>query len=289
MANLKDIRTRIGSVSTTRQITSAMKMVSAAKLKKGQNAITRLRPYSRKLQEILDCLCSGEGQIVNPYTQKNDSNKVLFVVLSANRGMCGAFNSNIAKQVKQLTKLPDYEGKDISYYFIGKKVYDLYRKTDVEFYRENETEIFEDLTSVNASKLAEDIMKDFLQGEFCKVVIVYNKFKNAGVQHLTHDQFLPLKLKQVSEDFGADYIYEPNEQNLINVVIPKVLKIKFFRILLDSKASEEGARMTSMHKATDNATEMLRDLKLVYNKARQAAITNEILEISGGAEALKNK
>ena len=288
MPNLKDIRTRISSITTTKQITSAMKMVSASKLKKSQNAITRLRPYSSKLQEILDRLCSGKGKIVNPFTQQNESEKVLFIVISANRGMCGAFNSNIAKKVKEISTSPEYEDKEKTYFFIGKKVYDLFKKKDIDFYDENLTQIFDHLTSDNAGKIADIIMRDYIDGDFGKVVIVYNRFKNAGVQILTDEVYLPLTLKKGEEEnVSTDYIYEPDEETLISDIIPMVLRIKMFRILLDSKASEEGARMTSMHKATDNATEMLRDLKLVYNKARQAAITNEIIEISSGAEALK--
>ena len=293
MANLKVIRIRITSVKSTRQITSAMKMVSAAKLRKAQDKIVRLRPYANKLYEILVGLSQSlaDSEIENIYGRTSLPGKVLIVVITSNRGLCGAFNSNVIKEVKRLIaeKYGDqYQKGNLRLLTIGKKGYDYFRKLDVPMLGE-QNDLLNDLTFENVSVLAESIMKSFAAGEFDRVELVYNQFKNAAVQYLTDEVFLPVqevsagKLKTVP----VDYIYEPTKEEIVKELIPKSLKIQFYKALLDSFVSEHGARMTAMHKATDNATGMIRDLTLQYNKARQAAITNQILEVVSGAEALK--
>jgi F-type H+-transporting ATPase subunit gamma len=284
MANLKEIRNRISSVSSTMQITSAMKMVSAAKLKKAQDAITAMRPYSNKLTEILQSLSSSiDGD--NKYAQKRDVKKVLIVSITSNRGLCGGFNSNIFKKSTELANSV-YNDSDVSFVAIGKKGNDFLQKSfNVE---SNHIDIFDNLNMENVSLIAESLMEMFINEDFDKIDIVYNKFKNAATQVVVSEQFLPISDVEDNSNNNSDYIFEPSKKEIIEELIPKSLKNQLFKAIRDSWASEHGARMTAMHKATDNATELRDQLKLAYNQARQAAITNEILEIVGGAEALNN-
>jgi len=286
MANLKEIRNRIASVSSTMQITSAMKMVSAAKLKKAQDAITAMRPYSDKLSELLQGLSSSmEAESGNQYSEVREINKVLVVVVTSNRGLCGAFNTNVIKQSSALIG-GKYAGKEVDIMAIGKKGDDvLGKKFNVIA---NHSDIYDDLTFDNVAAIAEDLMKLFTDGTYDKIEIVYNKFKNAATQIVMTEQFLPIVPMEGDADLNGDYIFEPSKVEIIEQLIPKSLKTQLYKGIRDSFASEHGARMTAMHKATDNATELRDQLKLTYNKARQAAITNEILEIVGGAEALNN-
>ncbi|SHI31944.1 ATP synthase F1 subcomplex gamma subunit [Arenibacter nanhaiticus] len=286
MANLKEIRNRIASVSSTMQITSAMKMVSAAKLKKAQDAITAMRPYSDKLSELLQGLSSSmEAESGNQYSEVREINKVLVVVVTSNRGLCGAFNTNVIKQSTALIG-GKYAGKEVDIMAIGKKGDDILgKKYNVIA---NHSDIFDDLTFDNVAAIAEDLMKLFTDGTYDKIEIVYNKFKNAATQIVMTEQFLPIVPMEGEADLNGDYLFEPSKVEIIEQLIPKSLKTQLYKGIRDSFASEHGARMTAMHKATDNATELRDQLKLTYNKARQAAITNEILEIVGGAEALNN-
>lgn len=286
MANLKEIRNRISSVSSTMQITSAMKMVSAAKLKKAQDAITAMRPYSDKLTELLQNLSAGlDGDSGSNYADNREVNKVLIVAISSNRGLAGAFNSNIVKEAKRLAEIT-YAGKDVSFITIGKKANDIIRKSYTV--TTNNNQIFDELTFDNVAAIAENLMERFASGEVDKIEIIYNKFKNAATQIVTTEQFLPILPIETENASNADYIFEPSKLEIVEGLIPKALKTQLFKGIRDSVASEHGARMTAMHKATDNATELRDALKLQYNKARQASITNEILEIVGGAEALNN-
>lgn len=286
MANLKEIRNRISSVSSTMQITSAMKMVSAAKLKKAQDAITAMRPYSNKLTELLQSLSATlDADSGSKFAEQRDVNKVLVVAISSNRGLAGAFNSNIIKQVNVLLS-ETYAGKDVSILAIGKKVNDAFGKQGTII--ANKSEVFDDLTFDNVAEIAEMIMNKFTEGDFDKVELVYNSFKNAATQIVMTEQYLPIVPVESDANVNLDYIFEPSKQEIVETLIPKSLKTQLFKAIRDSFASEHGARMTAMHKATDNATELRDQLKLTYNKARQAAITNEILEIVGGAEALNN-
>jgi F-type H+-transporting ATPase subunit gamma len=287
MANLKEIRTRIASVNSTKQITSAMKMVSAAKLRKAQNAIVQLRPYANKLKELLSDISQNmDTNEDNVYAQKREIKNVLIVAISSNRGLCGAFNTNIIKKTVQLVR-EDYANQHVSIYAIGKKTRDFFGNKTNKLINSN-VEIYDELNFNTASVMAEAIMHDFVTKKYDKVILVYNEFKNAGVQILTDEQFLPIQTEDNSKQkFQKDYIFEPNKEYIVKELIPKSLKVQFFKALLDSHASEHGARMTAMHKATDNAIELLKHLRLNYNKARQSAITNEILEIVSGAEALK--
>ena len=282
MANLKEIRNRISSVSSTMQITSAMKMVSAAKLKKAQDAITAMRPYSDKLTQMLVNLSSSvdfENVYLSPRKVKNK----LVVCVTSNRGLCGAFNSNV---IKKCTEIANSSDESVSFLCIGKKGADILSKNYNVVQTNNE--IFDDLTFENISAIAEKLMSMFLNKEFDSVQIVYNKFKNAATQIVTQEQYLPIENSDSENDQkeSSDYIFEPSQVEIISELIPKSLKTQLYKSIRDSYASEHGARMTAMHKATDNATELRDQLKLTYNKARQAAITNEILEIVGGAEAL---
>ncbi len=282
MANLKEIRNRISSVSSTMQITSAMKMVSAAKLKKAQDAITAMRPYSDKLTQMLVNLSSSvdfENVYLSPRKVKNK----LVVCITSNRGLCGAFNSNV---IKKCTEIANSSDESVSFLCIGKKGADILSKNYNVVQTNNE--IFDDLTFENISAIAEKLMSMFLDKEFDSVQIVYNKFKNAATQIVIQEQYLPIENNDSENDQkeSSDYIFEPSQVEIISELIPKSLKTQLYKSVRDSYASEHGARMTAMHKATDNATELRDQLKLTYNKARQAAITNEILEIVGGAEAL---
>ena len=284
MANLKEIRSRIASVSSTMQITSAMKMVSAAKLKKAQDAITAMRPYADKLTELLQNLSANlDGDGGSRYAEIREVKKVLVVSISSNRGLCGAFNSNIVKQSVSLAQ-ESHAGKQVDFVTIGKKANDLLRKrfTIVS----NHNEIFDNLTFENVAQIAEALMQRFADGQYDRIDLVYNQFKNAATQTVMVEQFLPIQPSAEQAGTKGDYIYEPSEVEIVSQLIPKALKTQLYKAIRDSFASEHGARMTAMHKATDNASELRDQLKLTYNKARQAAITNEILEIVGGAEAL---
>jgi F-type H+-transporting ATPase subunit gamma len=291
MANLKEIRNRISSIGSTMQITSAMKMVSAAKLKKAQDAITKMRPYANKLTELLQSLSATlEDDIENVYAEQRIVSKVLIVAITSNRGLCGGFNSSVIKgSIKHIED--NYQGKQVDVFSIGKKGSDILSKNFTVIEKHNE--IFDDLTFNNVEVIAESIMDLFAKGKYDKIELVYNRFKNAATQILTYEQFLPIKLIEGAEvegkmNLSIDYIFEPNKTEIVLQLIPKSLKTQLYKAIRDSYASEHGARMTAMHKATDNATELRDELKLTYNKARQAAITNEILEIVGGAEALNN-
>jgi len=286
MANLKEIRTRISSVDSTKQITSAMKMVSAAKLRKAQDAIIHMRPYAEELEEILINVSQDTNPNENIYAKEREVKNVLVIPVASNRGLCGAFNANIVKKVLSLMQ-NEYKDFNLSFYPIGRKVGELLKSKKVEFDRSN-SHIFDHITFEKSAEIALEIMKDYADGKYDKIVFIYNKFKNAALQEVTVEQFLPIQIKKDSTAVLNDYIYEPEKETIIHDIIPKSLKTKVFKIILETNASEHGARMTAMHKATDNATELVKELLLQYNKARQAAITNEILEIVGGAEALKS-
>jgi F-type H+-transporting ATPase subunit gamma len=284
MANLKEIRNRITSVSSTMQITSAMKMVSAAKLKKAQDAITAMRPYAEKLTELLQSLSATlDGEVGGDYTAQREVKKVLLVAITSNRGLCGAFNSNVIKEIKNRTEF--YAGKQVDVFAIGKKGNDALSKTHKVHGHHNA--IFDHLTFENVAGIADNLTEKFLSGEYDRIELIYNQFKNAATQIVQTEQFLPLApIKSDVAVTAGDYIFEPSKEEIVLTLIPKSLKTQLYKGIRDSFASEHGARMTAMHKATDNATELRNQLKLTYNKARQAAITNEILEIVGGAEAL---
>ncbi len=292
MAGLKEIRTRIASVKTTRQVTSAMKMVSAAKLKKAQDAIIQIRPYAEKLHQILIALSTSlENVEDSPYTQQRNPQKILIVLISSNRGLCGGFNSNISKKAIELVNTKynqQYQLGKVSFICIGKQGMRQLKHRGMEIVGEKNN-LFDELTFENVSLISGEIMKAFRQGDYDRIEIVYNQFKNAAVQIQATEQFLPVELKVEGNESNNNYnfIYEPSKEYIIKELIPRSLKIQFYKALLDSHAAEHGARMTAMHQATDNATEIIRDLTLEYNKARQASITGEILEIVSGAEALK--
>ncbi len=285
MANLKEIRNRISSVGSTMQITSAMKMVSAAKLKKAQDAITAMRPYAEKLTELLQNLSATlDSDTGSKFSDQREVNRILIVAITSNRGLAGAFNSNIIKESKVFAT-ETYAGKEVDFYTLGKKGNDLLSKSNTVVVNNNA--IFDDLTFESTSEIAEALMDLFAQGKYDKIVLLYNNFKNAATQIVKSEQYLPILPPESSETASADYIFEPSKADIVEGLIPKSLKTQLFKALRDSVASEHGARMTAMHKATDNATELRDSLTLQYNKARQAAITNEILEIVGGAEALE--
>lgn len=289
MPSLKEVRNRITSVSSTQQITSAMKMVSAAKLRRAQDAITQMRPYAQKLREILENLSASLDSSEGIYSRKREVKKVLVVVITSNRGLCGGFNSSVIK--KAVADIRDnFAGAQVSYLTIGKKGNDFFRKTKyVQAFPElgNVNELFDGMNYVKTAPVAERIMKAFADGEFDKVVLYYNQFKNAAVQITQAEPFLPVEPTKGAKASKADYIFEPRKEEIVQDLIPRSLKTQLYKALLDSFASEHGARMTAMHKATDNAKDLLKALRISYNKARQTAITNEILEIVGGAEALK--
>ena len=300
MANLKEVRTRIESVNSTKQITSAMKMVAASKLRKSQNAIVALRPYAEKFGEILNRLLavSSQQSVVNG--QQSTVNRVLIVPLSSNKGLCGTFNANVIRETINLIKdeyLDFLDDNRVDILCVGSKVEEAlkFKKYPVIG---NENVLLDDLTYENAAAFAERLMKYYEDKKYSKIVFVYNQFKNAATQVLVKEQFLPIVSQQttdnghlsesVSESVSeSDYIYMPNKEELLGSMIPKSLKLQVYKILLDSFASEQGARMISMTQATDNATELLKELNLSYNKARQSAITNELVEIVSGANALK--
>jgi F-type H+-transporting ATPase subunit gamma len=286
MANLKEIRNRISSIGSTMQITSAMKMVSAAKLKKAQDAITAMRPYSSKLTELLQNLSATlDSDAGGAYSKQREVSKVLLVVITSNRGLCGGFNSSVIKETTQ-NIAANYQNVDVDLLTIGKKGNDILSKSYPVIDARND--IFDNLTYEYVAEVAEKIMKLYADGTYDKIEIIYNRFKNAATQIPQVEQFLPIKPVEGDTNASADYIFEPSKEKIVLELIPKSLKTQLYKSVRDSFAAEHGARMTAMHKATDNATELRDELKLTYNKARQAAITNEILEIVGGAEALKN-
>jgi F-type H+-transporting ATPase subunit gamma len=291
MPSLKEVRNKIISVGSTMQITSAMKMVSAAKLKRAQDAITQMRPYANKLKEILENVSASVDASENVYARNTNGKSVLIIAVSSNRGLAGAFNANVIKKTNQLIKT-DYVGYNVTVLPIGKKVQDAFRRTPYiisgQDLPHHTNELFDKLSFDNIAPVVEKIVDSFLNKQFDKVLIVYNQFRNAAVQITTEEQLLPIIATKAESktSTNTDYIFEPNQAYIVNELIPRSVKTQFYKALLDSFASEHGARMTAMHKATDNAKAMQRDLKITYNKARQAAITKEILEIVGGAEAL---
>ena len=292
MANLKEIRNRIASVDSTMQITSAMKMVSAAKLKRAQDAVTQMRPYSDKLQEILSNLSASIDMSENKYASDKEVKNVLLIAVTSNRGLCGGFNNNVIKETLRLAK-EDFAGKNVSVLSIGKKANDAFKRTEYNikgtYLPSGMQDLWNDLTFDNVAPKVEKIMQAYEDGHIDKVVLVYNHFKNVATQIVRSEQFLPIVPATNEDDSNTnlDYIFEPSKSEIVEDLIPKSLKIQVYSAMLDSHAGEHGARMTAMHKATDNAAELNKQLKIDYNKARQAAITNEILEIVGGAEALK--
>lgn len=293
MPSLKEVRNSIVSIGSTMQITSAMKMVSAAKLKRAQDAITQMRPYANKLKEILENVSASVDASENVYARNNGGKNVLIIPVSSNRGLAGAFNGNIIKKTNLLIK-EKYFDCNITVLPIGKKVQDAFKRTQYiitgQDLPHHLNEVFDGLNFAKSAPIAEKIMTAFATKQFDKVVLVYNQFKNAAVQVTTEEQFLPIEQSASSENkkVKGDYIFEPSKEYIVNELIPRSLKTQFYKALLDSFASEHGARMTAMHKATDNAKAMQKELKITYNKARQAAITKEILEIVGGAEALNS-
>ncbi|MBK6831115.1 MAG: ATP synthase F1 subunit gamma [Flavobacteriales bacterium] len=291
MANLKEVRGRIVSVNSTKQITAAMKMVSAAKLRRAQDAIVRMRPYAEKLQSILSNVSASLDSNEGKYSAQRPVKKVLLVPIVSNRGLAGAFNTQVFRLVRKAISDAKANGQEVAVMPIGKKAMDLYRRgglldanlpTDL-------SKLFDGLNFDAVAPVAELIMKQFAEGNYDRVVLFYNKFKNAAMQITTEEQYLPVlpAEKKAGSASKTDHIMEPDRATIVEEIVPKSLKIQLYKALLDSFASEHGARMTAMHKATDNADSLLKELKLSYNKARQAAITGEILEIVGGAEALK--
>ncbi|MFT4856126.1 MAG: F-type H+-transporting ATPase subunit gamma [Planctomycetota bacterium] len=287
MANLKEVKQRITSVVSTQQITKAMKMVSAAKLRRAQDKITQMRPYSQKLTQILNNVsAASEGAADIVYAEKREVNKVLIVPVTSDKGLCGAFNSNVIKACNA-SIIGQFAGKEITILPLGKKAYESFKKRDFtlisDFYQ-----VFGDLTFENVRSAAEYAMNAFLEGEYDQVVLVFNEFKNVATQFVQTEQFLPMSNADAEEEktTETDYILEPSRAYIIEELVPTSLKIQFYKAVLESNASEHGARMTAMDKATENAGDLLKELRLLYNRSRQAAITNEILEIVAGAEAL---
>lgn len=294
MPNLKEVRNRITSVSSTQQITSAMKVVSAAKLRRAQDAIVRMRPYANKLREVLENLSASLSSSEGVYSKERDVKKVLLVVVTSNRGLAGAFNTNVIKKANNLIR-NEYKGTKVEVLCIGKKGADFFRKSGTPFFEGDSSgkhnSLFDNLNFNAVAAVAESVMNHFVKGDYDKVEVIYNQFRNAAVQVTSAEQYLPVVASKEKGDKKAatvDYIFEPGKEEIVQDLIPLSLKTQLYKAVLDSHASEHGARMTAMHKATDNAKELLKSLKLSYNKARQAAITNEILEIVGGAEALNN-
>ncbi len=295
MPNLKAIRVRIASVKSTRQITSAMKMVSAAKLRKAQDKIVRLRPYANKLHDILVSLSQSlaESQVENIYGRVSPPEKILIIVITSNKGLCGAFNSNVMKETRRIVAdsyYDQFKKGNVRFLALGKKGFDNLRKLKFNIAGEY-NDLLNEVSFERTAGVAEKVMNSFVSGEYDRIEIIYNHFKNAAVQQLTREPFLPVETVSGTgsgpASVSADYIYEPGKEAIVQELIPKSLKIQFYKALLDSFVAENGARMTAMHKATDNATTMISELTMLYNKARQASITNQILEVVSGAEALK--
>ena len=284
MANLKEIRGRITSIGSTMQITSAMKMVSAAKLKKAQDAIVMLRPYSEKLTELIENVSAGADlEEVGTYTAEREVKRVLYIMVTSNRGLAGAFNSSVAKELNHQLNNSPYEVEILT---VGKKAYDAVKRNRTVY--GNESGVYDKLSFDAVANFTEQIMRDYAEGKFDRVYLVYNKFINAATQEVKTEQVLPIAMPEKQSNVNLDYIFEPSSKEILENLIPKSIKTQVYKAILDSVASEHGARMTAMHKATDNAQALKNELVITYNKARQAAITNEILEIVSGAEALKN-
>lgn len=291
MAGLKEIRTRIASVKTTRQVTSAMKMVSAAKLKKAQDAILQIRPYADKLHQILTSLSASLENVEDSvYTQDREPKKILVLLITSNRGLCGGFNTNISKKAVELVSTKyskQSQFGNVDFISLGKQGGRQLKHRGMKVVS-NKNEVFDSLTFENVSEFTQEVMNSFADGSYDRIELVYNQFKNAAVQIQTAEQFLPVEMEEsLDENTNYNFIYEPSKENIIQELIPRSLKIQFYKALLDSHAAEHGARMTAMHQATDNASDLLNNLTLQYNKARQTTITNEILEIVSGAEALQ--
>lgn len=293
MPSLKEVRIRIHSVGSTQQITKAMKMVAAAKLRRAQDAVIQLRPYAGKLQEILSNLSANlDEPSINIYSKERTLNKILLVVITSNKGLCGGFNSNVIKTTKQLIE-KDFSTQNsqgnIDVICIGKKAYDFFKKYKCNLVAEH-NQIFNKIEFENIAKIAETLTKDYINLKYDKIILIYNQFKNAASQILTKEQYLPIVKSSVKKESKLvhDYIFDPSQDHIVQELIPKSLKIKLYKAILDSNAAEHGARMTAMDKATENASDLLKELKISYNKARQATITKEILEIVGGAECLSN-
>jgi F-type H+-transporting ATPase subunit gamma len=291
MANLKEVRNRIASVSSTQQITKAMKMVSAAKLKRATNAIVALRPYATKLNELLANLSASLEEGCSPFLEEREPNKVLVIVVNSNRGLAGAFNMNAIKTANNLIA-EKYSNQlragNVSIVAIGKKAQEFYQKRNYKVIGNN-NDVYLDLNFLNVSKITESIMDGFLKGQYDRVELVYNQFRNAAMQILVAEQLLPVPKTEKPANANAtqvDYILEPSQEEIVEQLIPKNIKIQVYKAVLDSHASEHGARMTAMDKATENAGDLLKALKLSYNQARQAAITTELTEIVSGAAAL---
>ena len=290
MANLKEVRNRITSVNSTMQITSAMKMVSAAKLKKAQDAVTQMRPFSEKLSEVLSNLTASLDSSEGVYGPHGEVKNVLLIPVTSNRGLCGGFNSQIVKATTEIIKTK-YAGKNVKVMSIGKKASDTFVRdgyaASADVLPEHANHIFDNISYENVEKVAQQVMDSYVSGEFDEITLIYNTFKNAATQLVVKEQFLPVVAPENdSSTATVDYIFEPNKEDILEVIVPKSLKTQIFKAVLDSFAGEQGARMTAMHKATDNAGDLLKELKLTYNKARQTAITTEILEIVSGAEAM---
>lgn len=284
MANLKEIRGRITSIGSTMQITSAMKMVAAAKLKKAQDAIVMLRPYSEKLTELIENVSAGtELEEVSTFTAEREVKRVLYIMVTSNRGLAGAFNSSVVKELNHQLHNSSYEVEILT---VGKKAYDAVRRSRIVY--DNQSAVYDHMSFDKVAGFTEQVMKDYAEGKFDKVYVVYNKFINAATQEVKTEQVLPIALPEKTDSVNTDYLFEPSAREILEILIPKSIKTQVYKAILDSVASEHGARMTAMHKATDNAQALKSELVITYNKARQAAITNEILEIVSGAEALKN-
>ena len=284
MANLKEIRGRITSIGSTMQITSAMKMVSAAKLKKAQDAIVMLRPYSEKLTELIENVSAGADlEEVGTYTAEREVKRVLYIMVTSNRGLAGAFNSSVAKELNHQLNNSPYEVEILT---VGKKAYDAVKRNRTVY--GNESGVYDKLSFDAVANFTEHVMRDYAEGKFDRVYVVYNKFINAATQEVKTEQVLPIAMPEKQSNVNLEYIFEPSSKEILENLIPKSIKTQVYKAILDSVASEHGARMTAMHKATDNAQALKNELVITYNKARQAAITNEILEIVSGAEALKN-
>jgi F-type H+-transporting ATPase subunit gamma len=292
MANLKEVRNRIASTQSTQQITKAMKMVSATKLRKAQQAITQMRPYADKLNGILMNLAdtAKSEDSLQAYFAHRDVNNVLLIVNSSDRGLCGGFNSNVTKEIKSLLSTK-YAGKNVELMFLGKKAYEYFKKDDLNMNTKN-MEAFLTLNAEDVFAIGENVISDYMEGKYDEVRIVYNKFKNAATQIITAEKMLPVEMEafdegETEDKYVADFSFEPSKAELLSNLIPRAVKTQLYRTMLDSQASEHGSRMVAMDKATENAGELIFDLKLQYNQARQAAITKEILEIVGGAAALE--
>lgn len=288
MANLKEIRTRISSVSSTRQITSAMKMVAAAKLRKAQSAATRLMPYGDKMRDMLTVLCETLRDEGSPYTANRNCKKVLAVAISSNKGLCGAFNTNIIKAVVAFDAQLKSENANVGvdYYCIGRKISETVQKSGFNVYK-SDLEVVDSGDFEKSKAIALELAELFINGVYDKIYIISNKFVNAAVQNMEINDFLPLKFDSQVSKIKNDYIFEPDKTEILNTVIPMWLSTMLYTLITESAAGEQGARMTAMSKATDNATELIKDLNLIYNKVRQASITNEIIEIVSGADAAK--